>query len=258
MTVTALTYAFFLGGADLEMREIVALLRRLQMGGDNRISTIHDAGLAWGAKASVYRDEIEQALNAGLQPVLIELSEDIALPGNVVLIDHHGKRSTEPSALAQVFALLCLPDRFWTRRMALVDANDRGHIAAMQAMGATPEEIRAIRAEDRRAQGITATEEAEGLAALSNRREALSDTLVLVDLPHGRTATVADPLTLAGDTRDLVIFCPKSTEFFGSGKHIARLDHMFPGGWRGGQLPRRGFWGISRPISTKEILIALS
>ncbi|NTT85942.1 hypothetical protein [Tabrizicola fusiformis] len=250
-------YAFFLGGRDLEMVTIAALLRERQAGGDVRIVQVADAGLAWGAQASDYGGQIAAAAARGEVPVLVELTADMPLPRGTIEIDHHGPRCAEPPALRQVFDLLALPGAEWTREMALVAANDSGHVAGMRAVGATDDEIRRIRAADRAAQGITAQEEAEGLRALAARRPALEGTLWVIRLNHGRSATVADPLALAGDGRDLLLLSPASTQFFGAGARIARLDAAFPGGWRGGALPLRGFWGLARPLDEAAALAAL-
>lgn len=247
-------YAFFLGGRDLEMVEIASLLACRQREGDLRIAAVHDLSLSWGAKASDHGDTIWAAHRQGQVPVLIELIEDMPLPDVFISIDHHGDRSGEPSALAQIFDLLELPSSKWTRRLALVDANDRGHIEAMRAIGASIEEMEAIRADDRRAQGISQDEEESGRATIANIHPDLSGTLLVAHLPHDRTATICDPLALSGETRDLLIFCPLSTQFFGSGERISRLDRTFPGGWRGGQLPLRGYWGIGRRLAQGAVI----
>lgn len=251
------SFAFFLGGQDLEMVTIRDLLALLAAGRDSRVAQVADKSLPWGAKASDYTEEIAQAVATGLVPVLIELAPDIELPPCTRMIDHHGVRSHEACALRQVFDLLGLPEDKWTRHFALVAANDTGHIKAMQRMGATEAEINAIRRADRLAQGVTPQEEAEGLAALKAGEAHLDGSLLIVDLPHGRSATVADPMTIAGDLRDLLILSPTSTQFFGDGARIAVLDHAFPGGWRGGELPTRGFWGVSRAVEEDDVLMAL-
>jgi len=67
-------------------------------------------------------------------------------------------------------------------------------------------------------------------------------------LAHARTATVTDRLAkeLGGSGyQNLLILSPKEVNFYGSGKLIAILDARFPGGWSGGSLPERGFWGHS-------------
>lgn len=238
---------FFLGGRDLEMVTIRDLLAQFAPG------RFHDRGLAWGAKTSAYRNEIEEALQQGCRPVLVELEDDLGLASaandrTVVVVDHHGPRAgaDRPTSLEQVFTLLGLPESEWTRRLALVAANDRGHVRAMQAIGASPEEIARVRAADRAAQGISPAEEELGRAAAARAKSHFGGRLTVVDLPHGRTATVTDALDAAagGPGYDnLLIFCPAETCFFGSGRAIDSLQARFPGGYCGGELPVRGFWG---------------
>jgi len=239
---------FFLGGHDLEMLTIRELLRA------HATDQFCDKGLSWGAKASAYRDEIEQALASGLTPVLVELENDIELgQDGIVVVDHHGPLAgaAAPTALHQVFGLLGLPPEAWTRRLELVAANDRGHIAGMAAVGATREEIVAIRAADRAAQGITADEERQGEAALETLRTVGNGRLTIVDLPHNRTATVTDRLApeLGGSGyENLLVISPGEVNFYGDGHLITALAERFPGGWYGGNLPERGFWGHGGPV----------
>jgi hypothetical protein len=251
-------FAFFLGGRDLEMMTIAALLADLRAEGDHRVVEVEDPGLAWGARASDHAGAIRAAAARGLVTVLVELAADIPLAPGSIEIDHHGDRSHEPPALRQVFDLLQLPAHDWSREFALVAANDTGHVVGLRAMGATEAEIARIRAADRAAQGITPQEEAEGLAALAQRQEAMGGSLLIVNLTQGRSATVADPLALSGDDRDLLVLSPAITQFFGRGTRVSRLDAAFPGGWRGGALPVRGFWGIGRPVPADRIMAALA
>lgn len=244
---------FFLGGHDLEMVTIADLVRAERGAG-----AVVDKGLAWGARASAYAAEIAAAVRDGVRPVLVELQADTALPDGAVAVDHHGARAGEPAALRQVFDLLALPPERWTRHFELVALNDVGHVRAMRRFGAGADEIAAIRAADRAAQGVTAAEEAAGLAALAGTEAALGGSLAVVRLPHGRTATVTDPRAIAGDDGDLLVLSPAATHFFGAGDRIARLDAAFPGGWRGGELPHRGFWGIGRPIDSDEAVAAIA
>ena len=236
---------YFLGGADLEMQTIAELLRR------HAPDRFSDRGLAWGAKASDYADELEQVRAAGYRPVLIELPWDLPQPlGDCVLVDHHGERAGADAAtsLEQVFQRLGLPARDWTRWLALVAANDRGHIAAMQAAGASREEITAVRQADRAAQGVTAEQEAQAETAIATRRCLAEGALVEVNLPHGRVAPVADRLDAAlggPGFETLVVFSPDEVNVFGPGAVIVGLDRAFPGGWCGGNLPERGFWGCA-------------
>src|SRR5207249_1075933 len=112
----------------------------------------HDKRLAWGARASAYAGEIASCLGAGRTPVLVELEDDVGVgDAGVVVVDHHGPRAAHeaPTSLHQVFALLGLASRCWTRRYDLVAANDRGAVRALVAAGATRAEIEEIRAADR-------------------------------------------------------------------------------------------------------------
>lgn len=38
---------------------------------------------------------------------------------------------------------------------------------------------------------------------------------------------------------------PSSVNVFGDGRLIEFLRNVYPEGWYGGQLPKRGFWGAS-------------
>ena len=151
-----MAYRFFLGGRDLEMVEIRRLLDRHAAG------RIEDKRLAWGAALSAYREELLAALARGETPVMIELADDLLADlfdrARVIVVDHHGPLAghDRPTSIEQVFALLGLPAAAWTRRLALVAANDRAHVAGMRALGATPDEIAEIRAADRAAQGVSA------------------------------------------------------------------------------------------------------
>lgn len=243
-------FAFFLGGHDLEMVTIRDLLQA-----QSQRTTDH--GLSWGARASAYAREIAQAHDDGQVPVLVELEPDIDLPAGTQLVDHHGARVGEPSALLQVFRLLGLPDQDWSRRFQLVSANDIGHAAGLRAAGASDAEILSIRAEDRRAQGITPEQESAGLAALSQAVR-WPDGIFVVRLPHAHAATVTDPLDMAfSEPPDLLVVTPEGRNFFGTGDRIARLDRAFPGGWTGGDLPERGYWGILQVIDEKMLRATL-
>ncbi|SER16278.1 hypothetical protein SAMN05421690_101064 [Nitrosomonas sp. Nm51] len=239
-------YRFFLGGYDLEMRTVRALIEK------HSNAIIHDKQLHWGARASDYRHEINAALAAGATPVLIELKQDLDLPENrICIIDHHGPSAghDKPTCLEQVFTLLKLPDHLWTRHLALVAANDRGYIPAMQQeLDATPEEIRSIRQQDRQAQGITAEEEQAAVEALSKLEYACGGRLAVARLPHSKTAALVDrlqPEAGGPGIRNILIISPDEVNFFGEGKAVLSLAEHYPQGWYGGDLPVKGFWGMT-------------
>lgn len=233
----------FLGGHDLEMVTIGALARRV-LGPD----CVHDAGLAWGARASAYEVGIAAVAAAGHRAVLVELPDNLPAGidrGRLVLIDHHGAAAgaDKPSALRQVFDLLGLPERDWSREFALVAANDIGHIAGLRALGADAADIRRIRDADRRAQGVTEADEAQARVALAAAER--RDDLTIVRLDGEKTSAVGDfilPEYGGPGADNLVILTPGAVQFFGAGTVIAALADE-PGCWFGGALPQRGFWG---------------
>jgi len=260
--------AFFLGGQDLEMQECRKLLDAFAPAD----SSVHDHQLGWGAKASDYKHEIDSEIAQGSDFVLIELEDDLDLATQLgeerlTLIDHHGSRSgaEAPTAIEQLFEYLALPAPQWTRWRELVAANDRGHIAGMLACNATPEEIEQVRQADRAAQGITPEEEAAGFKAMEEREVHAAGELTVVRLPHARTATVTDPMdpALGGPGyRNLLVLCPESTYFYGSGQHIRSLANQFPGrqSFYGGSLAPTnsqrdyGFWGRTAPMRLEDFI----
>lgn len=256
MPPTPATY--FLGGYDLEMITIRDLLRA--EGAD-----VCDRGLRWGATASAYRAEIDTARAAGRACVLIELGDDLPADyprSELVWIDHHGPLAgaDRPTALEQVFARLGLPPERWTRDFELVAANDRGHLAALERLGATPGEMRDIRTRDRRAQGVTPEHDEQARAAAARAERHCGGRLVVVRLPHGHTSAVADALDerLGGPgCENLLVFAPTTTIFFGIGRAIDALRVARPGGWYGGELPARGYWGFPAELEPAELLSTL-
>lgn len=245
---------FFLGGNDLEMATIRALAEE-HLGPQ----AVRDRGLGWGARLSDHADTLA-ALAADQVPVLVELAIDMPLPPGAVIIDHHGPAPQDKTALEQVFQLLGLPPDRWTRHLALVAANDRGHVRALRAMGATDAEIADIRAADRHAQGITREEEDAAQTALAAAEHCLDGRLRVVTLPHGRTATVMDRIAAAlpgNAIANVLIFSPGEVNFFGTGPAVAALNAAFPDGFSGGDLPHAGFWGHGVPMPSRPELLGI-
>lgn len=241
---------YFLGGRDLEMQEIRRLLERHAPG------HVEDFGLGWGARASAYRDRIEASLAAGETAVLVELIDDLpeTLPrARIHIVDHHGALVDRPTAIEQVFRLLGLPQTAWTRHLALVAANDRAHIAGLLAMGASRDEVAAIRAADRAAQGVTEADEDEARRAIAARR--VDGRLTEIETASGTSSAITDLLhpALGGPGHDaLLVAMPGKLAAFADGDKIRRLAGAVPGGYWGGDLPRRGYWGISLPQAEDE------
>lgn len=223
---------FFLGGHDAEMVEI---RRVLEESGENFV----DAGLGWSASVESYKDEIDAALAAGSQPVLIELAGAEGIEGAIV-VDHHGDRAGEPASIIQVLDLLGLEPNRWQQ---LIAANDAGFIPAMIEVGASAAEIAEIRALDRAAQGITPEQEAQAEEAIRNLQ--VADRLTVVRLTHSKTATVTDRLFGEYDQL-LVLSGDGEVNFFGDGELCSHLQEKFQG-WSGGSgLGKSGesaFWG---------------
>ena len=248
---------FFLGGQDLEMLEIRRLLER------HAPDQVSDKGLAWGARLSDYRGEIETAVAAGLQAVAIELTDDLPTSWpprrHLHLVDHHGARAgaATPSSLRQVFDLLGLPRRHWTRRMALVAANDIGHIDGMVAIGATRADIRRIRAADRRAQGATLADEREARRAIAARQT--TGDLTVVVTGSATSSAIADFMRPEFDGPGyaaLLVLMPGKLGFFGPGRVVQHMAAAVRGSWSGGALPDYGYWGA--PAATRARRTALA
>lgn len=224
---------FFLGGADAEMVEIKKVLADVG-------AEIFDASLGWGAAASAYVTEISTAVAAEKVPVLIELTADIELPENAIVIDHHGDSSSEPASILQVLHLLGINPTRWQQ---LIAANDSGYIPAMLSVDATAEEVAAVRLADRSAQGTTPEQEEAAETAITNRE--VHGRLTVVRLPHSKCATVTDRLFGQYDQL-LILSGDGETNFFGDGAICSVLKEKFEG-WNGGfGLGQKGgsaFWG---------------
>jgi hypothetical protein len=106
---------------------------------------------------------------------------------------------------------------------------------------------------------VTPEEEAEGRRAAAAAERLFGGRLLVARPAHDRTAAVADALEtdLGGPGYDeLLVLGPHSTTFFGRGEVIDALRDLFPGGWYGGALPDRGFWGCARPLGLSDFLAA--
>lgn len=247
---------YFLGGRDLEMVEIKNLL--FEAGLSDRVV---DADLPWGARASAYEAAIRSALSAGETPVLIELMDDLVANidrSRLIVVDHHGRHAGHgrPTSLEQIHDLVGRPAGLaWTRRRALIAANDRGHAAGMREIGASIQEIRDIRDEDRRAQGVTGSIEEESRRAIATSR--LIGPLLVVETTAPTASAVHDfllPEYGGSAVDDVLVATATAWSFSGDGRVIEDLA-PFPGCWYGGDLPVRGFWGMRRDAVTKEELI---
>ena len=236
----------FLGGIDAEMLAIADACREAGV-------AVCDKHLGWGAAASAYSEEIANAVSEGKQPVLVELNLDIEVPANAIVVDHHNENAARPASILQVLDLLGQqPNRY----QQLIAANDCGYIPAMLALGATPEEVAAVRLADRAAQGITPEQEQEAERAIA--AATVVNGVTIVKMAHSKTATVCDRLfSQDKEQRLLILSADGESNFFGNGELCLRLQgedtgakteqgytiYSHFGGWIGGNLPTSGFWG---------------
>lgn len=205
---------FLLGGHDLEMNTIRDLLSANQV-------PYADKNLRWNnAKLSEYVDEIQEFLakHPAGQIFGIELTNDLPFPlPSYQPIDHHNEFSDRPSALEQVLRLLNLP---MEHRHKLIAANDSHYITGMQAIGATPEDIAAIRWEDRKAQGVS--EEDERLAELAIAQNLKCyGSLLMVQAYSSSFSPICDRLY---PYSSLLIYTEDEWTFYGKGaKNVLEL-----------------------------------
>lgn len=143
---------------DGEAVEIAALLGEH---GETVAVTRQRWGASWAGLEAGVREAIERFRAAHPEGAIYGVELAGPDPYGAVNIDHHRygeeDRSHPRSSLEQVAEVLGVGLGRWRR---LVAANDRGYIPAMEAEGATAEEIAAVRQADRAAQGVTAEQEA--------------------------------------------------------------------------------------------------
>jgi hypothetical protein len=220
---------FFIGGLDLEMAEILVILK-------THGHKFVDAGLLWGAKASAYGNQISEAAVVGFVPVLIELEVDVDLPEEAIVIDHHGSRSGEPASLLRVLAMMSLSP---TRRQELVAANDVSGFFGLKKARATDEEIDHILREERELVGFTQEmEEISVRAAEHAFYIPYKSTLTCVHLPFSRFAAAKAYLWLQG-RKNMIFFAEDGSgevEFQGDGAIVQAFVEKFASlkPWSGG------------------------
>ena len=152
---------FLLGGADLEMQTIKAVLQKTDC-------LIVDKGLIWGsASVCAYSDELNLYSSEAYEIYGIELNQDGApLPKNYTRIDHHNDLQHQRSALEQVADIL---NYQLSEQEELIAENDKGSYLAMDKYLSAKypqmsDEQKSsimndIRQKDRTAQGVSANDE---------------------------------------------------------------------------------------------------
>ena len=191
-------YLFLIGGYDLEMSEIINILKQ---SGLNFI----DKKLKWGAKLSDYSEYLShKGIIAG-----IELTNDITPPKNYLQIDHHNENSGFPSSIEQIAELLGIE---LTHYQKLIAANDKGYIPAMESIGASDEEIKVIRKKDRSAQGVTQNDEKLAAEAISNMKTIQG--IVVLFSKTSKFSAITDRLY---PCNKLLIYTNHELAYFGEG-----------------------------------------
>ncbi|MFK7905280.1 MAG: hypothetical protein AB8B69_09155 [Chitinophagales bacterium] len=230
-------YLFLIGGYDLEMLEIIQLLKK------HKLQYI-DKQLTWGAKLSDYQDFFDsQGTIVG-----IELVEDITCPKNYIALDHHNERAAEKAPIEQLAELIGIELTYYQQ---LVAANDKGYIPAMRALGATEEEVRLIRRRDRAAQGVTEEDEFWGEEAVANLQ--WSKNVAIAYTQSERFSPVTDRLEVA----KLLVYNDHELTYYGANiQHLSeyyadlvKANKAYSGG---GEM---GFFGFSKKVFDKSELV---
>ncbi|MEM7660481.1 MAG: hypothetical protein AAF399_30540 [Bacteroidota bacterium] len=236
-------YRFFLGGHDLEMQAIRELL---EAQGYQQDQDFFDRNLSWGASLGDYEDLFTEDHTH----VCIELTEKGApLPKHYLRIDHHDELSDRSASIEQLANLLGID---LTREQQLIAANDKGYIPAMEAMGASPEEIAKIRKADRRAQGVTEADEEQAIQDLQHLKQ--YQDLVVVKTKLSTFSPIVDRLY---EEKQKLIYSPEELTYYGPMREVL-VDHFAEEvedkqAYYGGAA-RNGFFGIgSGHFSPAEI-----
>lgn len=241
------TKIFLLGGQDLEMQEITALLQQGK-------HSFFDRKLTWSnAHLSAYSGELLRYGNQ--ENVLIygiELQDDgiASTYRNYVRIDHHNDYSGRPSSLEQVTRIIGVD---LSRRQRLIAANDSGYIPAMQQLGASPAEIAEIRLADRKMQGCTPEDERLAEQSIRSELERTGD-LIIIKSFTSRFSPLCDRLW---PYRKLLIYTEDSLCYYGQNKE--KLVKQFSPEIASGKMYHgggdNGFFGVAEGnYSAEEIL----
>ncbi len=241
-------YFFLLGGHDLEMLTIRALLEE---NGFVHGQDFLDKNLAWGASWNDYSDEITELRmdRENIQIVGIELAHKDKMPPDAIDIDHHNERSHEKSSLAQVADLLNIT---LSQKQKLIAANDCAYIPGLLALGASKEEINAILLADRQAQGVTTQDEELAQQSIASAKW-VGDVCIVQSLTD-KFSPITD--NLYGQAPKLLIFTNSQLSYYGIGKQklakefeeLIKDDKAYHGG------TQSGFFGLVDNAFSKEEL----
>lgn len=244
---------FLLGGYDLEMvtiRDILVDLGWVDITESKDFSQekcFADNHLSWGATTDAYEDFM--TYEGSIYGIELTEPDSFNKPVGYVRIDHHNEFAHKQSSIVQVCELLNMP---LNRNIRLVAANDSGYIPAMQALGASEKEIDDIRAQDRKAQGVTSLD--EELAEKSIKENStLVESVLCVESLTSKFSPVTDRLY---PYSKLLIFNKSTLNYYGVGisllaeqfKELIVQQKAFYGG------SENGFWGlVSNTFENEEI-----
>jgi hypothetical protein len=259
---------FFLGGVDAEMIRIAEVLKVAGV-------ETHDKKLTWGAAASAYAEEIQQAAKDGKAPVLVELKLDIELPKIMVVIDHHDDKAGRLPAIIQVLNLLGIQP---TRQDILIGAHDAAYIQGLIHFGATLDEIAEMiggkaldlyiecaqdGSEEPSLQKLLQLGRSMYIAPKLEEESARAveaaewiNGVIVVRQSHSKAAPVTDRLIGKQEVQNILIFSGDGeVNYYGTGETVKALAEQFPGGWTGGaglcepEPETVAFWGGNPPTN---------
>lgn len=245
MTPPEISRIWVLPGNDLEAVEIRRLL-------EENGQTVLVSEQAWGATWEGLETAIRKTLERTATETPETLIHGIELAGpngyHAHNVDHHRYRDEDRShplsSLEQVAAILRVP---LNRRQQLIAANDRAYIPGMLELGATPREIDEIRAEDRRAQGVTAEQELQAEQDLAAAAW-LGDRVVVAchDAP-----TSAHMDRLFGKASEILLTSPREWSYSGPRHRDFAALSLPEQHWSGG-VAGNGYFGAAHPGSDSQ------
>ena len=237
--------------------EAVEIRKILQATHIDHVVTRQAWGATWANLEPGVVEIIEGFISANPSAVIYGIELGGPARWGAINVDHHiyrdENRSNEKSSIEQVAALLGIE---LTDHQLLIAANDKGYIPAMKAAGASENEIKIVRAQDRLAQGVTPDQEAQAVADILAAQ--IRGQKYLVACPKGATSAITDRLfgryteliTVDGLNGKWIYFGPRHMEFYAlteGGTTMAR--------WAGGD-PKSGFSGVERPTpETQEKIL---
>jgi len=228
---------FLLGGSDLEMATIKALLNMYDI-------KLVDKNLKWNnATLSQYKD----VLNDKEHFYGIELYEDIPTPKYYTKIDHHNELSDNNCSLLQVANILGIG---LSKKGKLICANDSGYIPAMKKMGASKEEIDEIRQKDRQFQGVTKEDENLAKKSIQENLKTIHDVMIVYSLTDKFSAIVDNleykNLIVYNDTK-LNVYGEKAYKIANENEFLIKSHKAYYGGNK-----NNGFFGLIEYKFSKE------